>query len=174
MIQAAYPRFFTMKSWIKALLPAFYLFCFSLSFQGCSDYTVKNPIKNLKKSIQTMNIETIVDKGPTLSQFMLKYHVLKKWGYPDEIHLLGTTPIWGAPITCWVYYAWIPDFPVNYRNVAREYRLYFQGDTLMKWEESKVSKDKAITQPWPGPIEIRNRPGNHQTEPPPPILSEEK
>lgn len=159
MQRAERPSLRTKVFLIKALIQGLFIFPLLFNIYGCSDYTVKNPIKNIKKSIQTMNAETLVDKGPALSQFTLKYDVLKKWGYPDEIHLIGTTPIWGAPITCWVYYAWIPDFPVNYRNVAREYRLYFQGDTLMRWEDSRIPTNRADTHSWPDKVIIKNMPG---------------
>ena len=107
-------------------------------FSGCADYKVKNPIKSL-------NVESIVDRGPSLGKYMTKYQVLKKWGCPDEVKLVGNTPIWGAPIERWTYYAWLPDFPINYRNVAKEYRLYFQGEVLTDWEDTDKKKPEIKT-----------------------------
>jgi hypothetical protein len=83
--------------------------------------------------------KSVLNRGTSLSQYMTKYALLKKWGYPDEWKLMGVTKL-GAPIERWTYYAWIPGFPVSYRYVAKEYRLYFHGDILMKWEDTDLLK----------------------------------
>ena len=119
----------------------------SALISGCADYRVKNPIKSI-------NVEALIDRGPSLNKFMTKYQVLKKWGCPDRIELVGNTPIWGAPIECWTYYSWLPDFPVNYRNVSKEYKLFFQGEILTDWKDTEkkiIKKDTAseTSSEWP-------------------------
>jgi hypothetical protein len=107
---------------------------FETFFSGCGDYVVKDPLKNL-------TLDSLLDRGPSISQGMTKTSLLRKWGYPDKRKLVGETKL-GAPIEEWTYYAWIPGFPVNYRYVAKEYRLTFQGDILMTWEDTDIIKRK--------------------------------
>jgi hypothetical protein len=104
---------------------------------GCSDYVIKNPIRHF--NLEDLFEKSVLNRGTSLSQYMTKYALLKKWGYPDEWKLMGVTKL-GAPIERWTYYAWIPGFPVSYRYVAKEYRLYFHGDILMKWEDTDLLK----------------------------------
>ena len=106
---------------------------------GCSDYVVKNPLKHF--NLEDLFEKSVLDRGTSLSRGMTQYALLKKWGYPDQKKLVGVTKF-GAPIEEWTYYAWIPGFPVNYRYVAKEYRLTFHGDILMSYEDTDIIKRK--------------------------------
>lgn len=120
-----------------------------LTMVGCGDYVIKHPFKGL--SSKNINIESLLDRGPSINIWMTKWHVLKKWGHPDEMKLVGTTPVWGAPIECWRYDAWLPGFPVNYRYVAKDYKLYFQGEILIKIESGVVHKIQEPSLPTTSP-----------------------
>lgn len=113
------------------------IFCVS----GCADYTIDNPIKD----IYPINVERLVDRGlnrgPNISVWCRKHDVLRKWGMPDEVKLVGETPVWGAPVQRWTYYSWVPGFPVNYRYISKNYRLYFQGDILVRMESTDIASE---------------------------------
>ena len=92
---------------------------------GCSDF--KSPTQNL-------TVESVVGGGPSLAVGMTQDDVLSKWGHPDEKKQAGDTR-WGAPKEIWIYRAWFPAVPVDYRYVSKGRRLFFEGDSLVRWEE---------------------------------------
>ncbi|MBI1883018.1 MAG: hypothetical protein HYS08_02295 [Chlamydiae bacterium] len=104
----------------------------ALMMAGCSDF--EDPTKKI-------SLETVVGGGPSLKLGMTKDEVKASWGNPDNVKATGENR-WGAPREEWTYHAWFPVVPVNYKYVSKGRRLFFEGDALVKWEETEVEQTK--------------------------------
>jgi len=62
------------------------------------------------------------------------------WGEPDQIVPNGADEL-GEAKTIWVYTGRLPGVPLNYNYVSQTKKLYFDGDSLTRWESSRPESE---------------------------------
>lgn len=73
----------------------------------------------------------------------IKAEVIERWGDPDDIIDAGYDDM-GIKKEEWVYEAWFPGTPLDYRHFSRRKKIYFTGDYVTSYEdiEDENEKDK--------------------------------
>ena len=98
---------------------------FLLVFSGCAEIKVPTPEYALTHPLST---KTMVTRGTP------KDEVIEKWGEPDDIIKMGVDDM-GLKKEAWIYEAWFPGTPLDYRHFSRKKKVYFTGDYVTGYED---------------------------------------
>ncbi|MBU4342882.1 MAG: hypothetical protein KKG21_02615 [Candidatus Omnitrophica bacterium] len=96
-----------------------------LVLSGCAD--VKTPTAQYALT-HPLSTKTMVVSGTS------KGEVLEKWGEPNEIIHMGEDDM-GIEKEAWIYDAWFPRAPLDYRHFSRKKKIYFAGDYVTGYED---------------------------------------
>ncbi|MFC1667474.1 hypothetical protein ACFL0P_06415 [Candidatus Omnitrophota bacterium] len=94
-------------------------------FSGCAD--VKTPTAHYALT-HPLSTKTMVIRGTS------KDEVIEKWGHPAKIVEMGFDDI-GLKEETWVYDAWFPKVPLDYRHFSRKKEIYFAGDYVTGYQD---------------------------------------
>lgn len=100
------------------------LFCVFLLY-GCADVKIPTTHYALTHPLST---KTMVTFGST------KDEIIEKWGEPNQIRILGHDDM-GLKKEAWIYNAWFPDAPLDYRHFSRRKCIYFTGNYVTGFED---------------------------------------
>jgi hypothetical protein len=90
---------------------------------GCAEIESPNPAEILSHPL---------GKDP-LRIGITKDKVLDMWGRPDVITRTGTNEL-GASCEEWIYHGRYPNLPIDAGYLYKTKYLYFEGNTLVRWE----------------------------------------
>jgi len=96
-----------------------------LVMSGCAD--VKTPSAQYALT-HPLSTKTMVTQGTH------KDEVIEKWGEPDKIIETGYDDM-GLRKEEWIYEAWLPHTPLDYRHFSRKKKIYFTGDYVTGFED---------------------------------------
>jgi len=63
-----------------------------------------------------------------------KGEVIEKWGEPSEVVDMGYDDM-GLKKEAWIYEAWFPHTPLDYRHFSRKKKIYFTGECATGYED---------------------------------------
>jgi hypothetical protein len=63
-----------------------------------------------------------------------KGEVLEKWGDPSEVIYTGYDEM-GIEKEAWIYEAWFPGTPLDFRHFSRKKKIYFTGNYVTGYED---------------------------------------
>src|SRR3989338_890660 len=92
---------------------------------GCADIKVPTTHYALTHPLST---KTMVTQGTG------KDEVIEKWGEPSQIKYLGYDDM-GLKKEAWIYNAWFPNAPLDYRQFSRRKCIYFTGNYVTGFED---------------------------------------
>lgn len=92
---------------------------------GCAD--VKAPTAHYALT-HPLSTKTMVTSGSS------KDEVIEKWGEPSEVIEIGYDDI-GILKEAWIYEAWFPRAPLDYRHFSRKKKIYFTGNYVTGYED---------------------------------------
>jgi hypothetical protein len=92
---------------------------------GCAD--VKTPTAHYALT-HPLSTKTMVTSGTS------KGEVLEKWGDPSEVIDIGYDDM-GIRKEAWIYYAWFPRAPLDYRHFSKKKKIYFTGNYVTGYED---------------------------------------
>lgn len=101
-------------------------------FYGCAD--VKTPSAHYALT-HPLSTKTMVVPGTSRAE------VIEKWGDPAETIDMGFDDA-GLKKEAWVYNAWFPKAPLDYRHFSRKKKIYFTGGYVTGYEDVE-DKDEA-------------------------------
>jgi len=99
-------------------------FCFVFLF-GCAD--VKTPTAGYALT-HPLSTKTMVINGTS------KDEVIEKWGEPYDIIDMGFDDT-GLKKEAWIYEAWFPNTPLDFRHFSRKKKIYFSGGYVTGYED---------------------------------------
>ena len=108
-----------------------------LSFTGCGEFHAPTPL------------EIITDPFGGQSPFprgTSKQAILADWGSPDRVVALGVDEL-GNLKEKWIYVGRLPAIPVDYGYVSHTKHLFFEGESLVRWETTEVGSPAKETAP---------------------------
>ncbi len=108
------------------LLFAIFLMC------GCADINTPTAYYALTHPLGT---KTMVTAGTS------KDKVIEKWGEPSDIVDMGYDDM-GIKKEAWIYEAWFPCAPLDYRQFSRRKKIYFTGDYVTGYEDIEDKNEK--------------------------------
>jgi hypothetical protein len=94
-------------------------------FSGCAD--IKMPTAHYAFT-HLLSTKTMVTKGAS------KGEVIEKWGEPSDKKELGYDDI-GLRKEAWIYNAWFPHAPLDFRHFSRKKCIYFTGNYVTGFED---------------------------------------
>jgi hypothetical protein len=97
---------------------------------GCADVKVPDAQYALKHPLGT---KSMVIAGTS------KAEIIEKWGEPDDMIEMGYDEM-GIKKEAWVYNAWFPKAPLDYRHFSRRKKIYFTGDSATGYEDIEDSE----------------------------------
>lgn len=97
---------------------------------GCAD--VKTPTAQYALT-HPLSTKSMVVPGTS------KAEVIEKWGEPDDVMEIGYDDM-GIKKEAWVYEAWFPNAPLDYRHFSRRKKIYFTGDYATGYEDIEETK----------------------------------
>ena len=103
------------------------LFLVFMSFLMCGCADIKTPSAKYVLT-HPLGTQSMVVPGTSKSE------VIEKWGEPDDIIEAGYDDI-GIKKEAWIYEAWFPDTPLDYRHFSRRKKIYFTGDYATGYED---------------------------------------
>lgn len=71
-----------------------------------------------------------------------KEAVLEAWGQPDRVIQQGVDEL-GSVREEWVYTGRMPNIPIDYEYVSRTQRLFFEGNSLVRWKSEQPAADRS-------------------------------
>ncbi len=74
-----------------------------------------------------------------------KNEVIEKWGQPDRIIEEGFDDM-GLKKEAWVYDAWFPNTPIDYRHLSRRKKILFIGDYVIGLEDIEDKEEHETVQ----------------------------
>lgn len=92
---------------------------------GCAEIKTPTPGYALSHPLST---KTMVVPGTS------KGEVREKWGEPSEIIDMGFDDA-SLKKEAWVYEAWFPHIPIDYRHLSRKKKIFFTGDYATGYED---------------------------------------
>jgi len=92
---------------------------------GCAD--VKVPTANYALT-HPLSTKTMVTPGTS------KEEIREKWGEPSDIKELGFDDM-GIKKEAWIYNAWFPHTPLDFRHFSRKKCIYFTGNYVIGFED---------------------------------------
>lgn len=92
---------------------------------GCAD--VKTPTAKYAIT-HPLSTKSMVVQGSS------KGVVIEKWGEPSEVIELGFDDM-GLKKEAWIYDAWFPKAPLDFRHFSRKKKIYFTGDNVTGFED---------------------------------------
>jgi len=96
-----------------------------LILSGCAEIKTPSPEYALTHPLST---KSMVVSGTS------KDEVLEKWGEPSDIMDMGFDDM-GIKKEAWIYEAWFPNTPLDYRHFSRKKKIYFTGDYVTGYED---------------------------------------
>ncbi len=105
--------------------PVLCLVLFILFSCGCAD--IKMPTTQYALT-HPLGTKTMVTQGTS------KDEVIEKWGEPSQIKYLGYDDM-GIKKEAWIYNAWFPHAPLDYRQFSRRKCIYFTGNYVTGFED---------------------------------------
>jgi len=75
-----------------------------------------------------LSTKTMVSQGTS------KDEVIEKWGEPSLVKNLGYDDM-GLKKEAWIYNAWFPRAPLDYRHFSRRKCIYFTGSYVTGFED---------------------------------------
>lgn len=101
---------------------------------GCAEIETPTPEYALTHPLGT---KTMVTRGTPMDE------VREKWGDPDDIIELGYDED-GLKKEAWIYEAWFPYTPLDYRHFSRTKKIYFTGGYVTGFEdiENEAKKEE--------------------------------
>ncbi len=99
--------------------------CYVLLLVGCAD--VKTPSAKYALT-HPLSTKTMVAQGTS------KKEVVEKWGQPDQVIEMGYDDM-GLEKEAWIYEAWFPRAPLDYRHFSSRKKIYFIGDYVTGFED---------------------------------------
>ncbi|MBU1061575.1 MAG: hypothetical protein KJ957_03495 [Candidatus Omnitrophica bacterium] len=115
---------------VNTSLKIFLVVIFILSLQACADVKVPTAEYALTHPLST---KTMVVPGTS------KGEVLEKWGEPSDIIDEGYDDR-GIKKEAWIYEAWFPNTPIDFRHLSRRKKIYFTGDFVTGHEDIEDEK----------------------------------
>ncbi|MBU0758893.1 MAG: DUF2845 domain-containing protein [Candidatus Omnitrophica bacterium] len=109
-----------------------YVVCGAFVLSGCAD--VKTPSAHYALT-HPLSTKTMVTPGTS------KDEVLEKWGQPYDIIALGYDDM-GISKEAWIYNAWFPHAPLDYRHFSKKKKIYFIGDYAIGYEDIADTNEK--------------------------------
>lgn len=97
---------------------------------GCAD--VKTPTAHYALT-HPLSTKTMVRSGTS------KDEVIEKWGEPSEIIDMGYDDM-DIKKEAWIYNAWFPRAPLDYRHFSRKKKIFFTGNYVTGYEDVKDVK----------------------------------
>jgi uncharacterized protein YceK len=97
------------------------IFCLS----GCADVKAPGAHYALTHPLST---KTMVIPGTS------KDEIIEKWGEPFDIIDMGYDDM-GLKKEAWIYQAWFPGAPLDFRHFSRKKKIYFTGDYATGYED---------------------------------------
>jgi len=92
---------------------------------GCAD--VKTPTAQYALT-HPLSTKTMAVLGTS------KGDVIEDWGEPDQVIEMGVDDM-GLEKEAWIYNAWFPNTPIDYRHLSRKKKIYFIGDHVTGFED---------------------------------------
>lgn len=92
---------------------------------GCADIKVPTTQYALTHPLST---KTMVTPGTS------KEEIREKWGEPSDIKELGYDDM-GIKKEAWIYNAWFPHTPLDFRHFSRKKCIYFTGNYVIGFED---------------------------------------
>ena len=81
-----------------------------------------------------LSTKTMVTQGTS------KDEVLEKWGEPSQIKYLGYDDM-GLKKEAWMYNAWFPHTPLDFRHFSRNKCIYFTGNYVTGFEDMEAANE---------------------------------
>lgn len=94
-------------------------------FPGCAD--IKAPTAHYAFT-HPLSTKTMVINGTS------KDEVIEKWGQPSDRKKLGYDDM-GLEKEAWIYDAWFPHAPLDFRHFSRKKCIYFTGNYVTGFED---------------------------------------
>jgi len=70
-----------------------------------------------------------------VTQGTAKDEVIEKWGEPNQVKHLGYDDM-GLKKEAWIYNAWFPHAPLDFRHFSRKKCIYFTGNFVTGFEDA--------------------------------------
>lgn len=109
---------------MNKLLILFMCLMASISFISCAEMSPPTPVELLKHPLGT----------DALYKGMSKEEVMEYWGKPSSINRLEEATAWSEAKEEWIYNARYPAVKINANYLAKTRHLFFEGDSLIRWE----------------------------------------
>ncbi len=103
----------------------------AVAIVGCAD--VKTPTAGYALT-HPLSTKTMVVSGTAEDE------VLEKWGEPDQIIETGYDEQ-GLKKETWVYDAWMPYTPVDFRHLSKSKKIFFVGGYVTGYEDIEVKEE---------------------------------
>jgi len=105
-----------------------------LSFlcSGCGEFAAPTSHEILTRPLGT---------GGPFKRGTPKEAVLEAWGEPDQVIQQGTDELGNAREE-WVYTGRMPNIPIDYEYVSRTQHLFFEGNSLVRWESEQPASSR--------------------------------
>lgn len=97
----------------------------AVAVSGCTD--IKTPTAHYAIT-HPLSTKTMVTPGTS------KDEVREKWGDPSEIKEVGFDDM-GLKKEAWIYNAWFPHTPLDFRHFSRKKCIYFTGSYVTGFED---------------------------------------
>jgi hypothetical protein len=95
-----------------------------LNLISCAEISPPRPVDVLRNPLGTDNLQ----KG------MSKEEIVQIWGQPNAVNRLEKASAFSEAKEEWIYNARYPAVRVNANYLSKTRHLYFEGDTLIRWE----------------------------------------
>jgi hypothetical protein len=95
-----------------------------ISLVSCAEMSPPTPVDVLRNPLGT----------DALVQGMSKGEVIEYWGQPSSINRLEEATAFNDAKEEWIYNARYPAVRVNADYLAKTRHLFFEGDSLIRWE----------------------------------------
>ena len=103
----------------------------AVAIVGCAD--VKTPTAGYVLT-HPLGTKTMVVSGTA------KDEVLEKWGEPDQIIETGYDEQ-GLKKETWVYNAWMPYTPVDFRHLSEGKKIFFVGGYVTGYKDTEAQEE---------------------------------
>ena len=104
-----------------------------LYLSGCADVKIPTAGYALTHPLST---ESMVVPGTS------KGEIIEKWGEPSDVIEAGFDDM-GIKKEEWIYDAWFPNTPLDYRHFSRKKKIFFTGDYATGYEDIEEDEEVA-------------------------------
>ena len=109
----------------------FMIVALSVLFSACADVKVPSTYYAITHPLST---KTMVTQGTS------KEEIIEKWGEPSQIKDLGYDDM-GLKKEAWIYNAWFPKAPLDFRQFSRKKCIYFTGNFVTGFKDMEGSDE---------------------------------